>query len=110
MENRERIENLKKILKLEGTEHINSLRLTHEDFTRQYCIGKVTYKLPKRYINVFYVLPIERWRQIIAQIFLLSMWAGYLLGVVMLFKKDWIFALLAFIGGWTIKQFCNFLH
>lgn len=75
------MENLKKVLKFNGTENTDSMSLQHEDFLNQYLEGNVNYRLPKRYINIFYRLPIDKWRQVIVQISLLMMWACPIIGM-----------------------------
>lgn len=53
------MENLKKVLKMTGNKNANSLYLSHDEFVQIYKLGKVDYRLPKRYINLFYRLCIE---------------------------------------------------
>ena len=101
------MENLKKVLKFTGNENADSLQLSHDEFIRMYKQGKVDYRLPKRYINLFYRLYIDKWRQIIVQVLLLLFGGGIILGIYLLFKREWLFALLSLIGGFTIKQWVN---
>ncbi|OQB64481.1 MAG: hypothetical protein BWX96_00621 [Bacteroidetes bacterium ADurb.Bin145] len=101
------MENLKKVLRMTGNENINSLKLNHEEFVQMYKLGKVDYRLPKRYINLFYRLYIDKWKQIVVQVLLLLFWGGIIFGIYLLFKKEWIYAVLSIIGGWTIKQLTN---
>ncbi len=101
------MEHLKKVLKMTGNENADSLQLSHDEFVQMYKLEKVDYRLPKRYINLFYRLYIDKWKQIFVQVLLLLFWGGFIFGIYLLFKKEWIYALLSIIGGWTVKQFTN---
>ena len=82
------MDNLKRVLKLTGNEYINTLHLEHEEFVQMYKKGEIEYILPKRYINLFYRLYIDKWKQIIVQILLLLFWGGLIFGIYLLFKKE----------------------
>jgi len=101
------MENLKKVLRMTGNENVNSLQLNHDEFVQKYKLGKVDYRLPKRYINLFYRLYIDKWKQIFAQVLLLLFWGGVIFGIYLLFKKEWSYSLISIIGGLTVKQCTN---
>jgi hypothetical protein len=98
------MENLKRALRLAGNEYPESLRLPHAEFKKMFNEGKIDYQLPKRYMPIFYRLYIDKWKQIIVQALLLLFWAGIILGIYLLFQKEWLFAVLSILGGWTVKQ------
>ncbi len=101
------MEHLKKVLRMTGNEYADSLQLSHDEFVQMYKIGKVDYQLPKRYINLFYRLYIDKWKQIFVQVLLMLFWGGLIFGIYLLFKKEWIYGLLSIIGGWAVKQLTN---
>ncbi|MCK6610548.1 MAG: hypothetical protein L6Q78_05850 [Bacteroidia bacterium] len=101
------MEDLRKTLRFNGTENAETLLLSHDEFVTLLESGIVDYRLLKRFILVFYRLNIDRWKQIIAQILLLLFWGGIIFGSYLLYHKEWKFAVLSFVGGWTIKQWVN---
>ena len=98
------MKNLKKNLKLKGDEFSDSLQLSHLEFQKMYNKGKVDYQMPKRYLPIFYRLNIDKWRQLIYQFILLVFWCGIILGIYLLFRKEWFLAIISIVGGWTFNQ------
>ena len=83
------------------------LRPEHEEFSTLFYENKIDYILPKRFIKVFYKIPNTQTKQIIVQLLLVVMWAIIILGIILLFKKMWIYSALSFVGSWVIKQWIN---
>ena len=87
--------------------NVGELRPDHDEFSSLYLENKIDYILPKRFIKIFYKIPYIQTRQLIVQLLLLLLWAIIILGIILLFKKLWIYAALSFIASWVIKQWIN---
>jgi hypothetical protein len=103
------MENLKKVLRITGLEYPESIDISHSDFISGLSNSTITYKLPKRFINIFYRIPKSAFKQILIQVFLLSMWGGIGFSIFFLVKKQWIFAAIAIVLAFVIKKIANIL-
>ena len=103
------MENLKKVLRITGSEYPDSLIITHTDFITGFVAGKFTYKFPSRFINIFYRIPNSTFQQILIQLFLLSMWGGIGFGIFFLIKKQWLYSVIAIVLAFVIKKIANII-
>lgn len=102
------MEHLKRLLKISDEEYKNSLHLDHSEFVLKFKQGQIDYQLPKRYINLFYNLYIEKWRQIIVQILLSVVWGCYIFGIYLFFQNEFFQSMVYIAGAWTTKQWTNY--
>lgn len=101
------MENLKKVLRITGSEYPDSLSISHSEFVAGLRAGKITYRLPNRFINIFYRIPNSAFQQILLQLFLLAMWAGIGFGIFFLIKKEWAYSVSAIVFAFAIKKIGN---
>lgn len=101
------MENLKKVLRITGTEYPDSLSISHSDFVTGLLAGEITYRLPNRFINIFYRIPNTAFQQILIQLFLLAMWGGIGFGIFFLIKKKWAYSVIAIVFAFAIKKIAN---
>ena len=101
------MENLKKVLRITGSEYPDSLSISHTDFVSGLLDGKITYRLPNRFINIFYRIPNTAFQQILMQLLLLAMWGGIGFGIFFLIKKEWVYSVSAIVFAFIIKKITN---
>ena len=103
------METLRKVLRLTDSEFTDSLNISHEEFITGFLKNTITYKLPNRFINIFYRIPNSSIEQILIQIFLIAMWGGIGFGIYFLIKKQWFIGLISFVSAFVLKKAANII-
>jgi len=82
----------------------SQLNLKHEEFLQYLELGKIEFYLPKNLLlKIFYILPVDRWRQIVLQVILILLWGSFIFGLICIYKKMWLLFIVSIFAAWNIN-------